>query len=381
MKRHNRVLSIVFAALFFAVLVLPYPLWTALRGSVDAGNYENRPLAEMPQPGQLPIEEFPARFEAWMEDHAPFRNQWMALNAALNYRLFGTVESETVLLGQEDWLFYKNAGDSASLDDYQGTNLYTEEQMAAIAADLNELGQILAQQGIRLAVLVAPNKELVYRRYMPEEVPMVNEEGRVDALVRYLAGQSDVPVVWPEEGLRRLSATQQVYYRYDTHWNDAGAAYASAVLLQALGLAGPLPQQLTYAEDDAPPQMDLAYLSAVWRLLPQDTSYTAANWPAAGEVAHLYSASDGYYDSYAAPGAPNAGKLLMFTDSFGAAMQQPLAAAFEESVFVHINAFGENTLPDEAPDVFVVEVSQRYCDRLLDYLPRLVAWARQAYGA
>ena len=37
--------------------------------------------------------------------------------------------------GRDEWLFYKNVYDSRSLDDYQGLNLYSPEQLGQIAAD------------------------------------------------------------------------------------------------------------------------------------------------------------------------------------------------------------------------------------------------------
>lgn len=374
-KNRNRLACGVFAALFFALLVAQYPLWGLLRGRVDTQNRENRELAAMPLPGETTLEAFPGAFEDWLGDHAPFRNQWMTLNAAINWRVFGTVDSQVVLRGKEDWLFYKNAGDSAPLDDYQGTNPYSEAQMAEIATNLNALEAALAAKGVRLAVLMVPNKELVYRRYMPDAVPMVDPVGRIDRLEAYLQGQTEVPFLWPEAALRELGQRQAIYYKYDTHWNEAGAAYTSALLLRALGLHGPDAEGLEYVPGETVPLTDLAYLSATWKLVAQDESWRAAEWMP-NEAVLQYADERGYVHRFSS-GGPNPQKLLMFRDSFGEYMMQPLAACFAESSFVHINAFNENTLAEEAPDIFVLEITQRNADRLLDYLPRLVQWVTQ----
>lgn len=122
---------------------------------------------------EAPWREKTAVFEDMLGDHAAFRNQFMTLNAAFNYRLFGTVQSSEVLLGREEWLFYKNVSDSRSLDDYQGLNPYSPDQLGRIAADLSALQQLLAQRGVQLVLLVAPNKEGVYSEYMPAGVPQV----------------------------------------------------------------------------------------------------------------------------------------------------------------------------------------------------------------
>lgn len=371
---HNRRLCLLFAVLFIAMLALPYPLWVLTRDGLDTENRENRELAAFPTLGTVGYRDTPAAFEDWLADHAPFRNQWMTLNAGVNWRLFGTIESEVVLRGEEDWMFYRNSADSASLDDYQGINHYTGEQLAQIAANLNALQAGLAQKGIELAVIIAPNKELVYRRYMPQSIPMVNPESRVDALAAYLAGATTVPLVWPEAELRALSETQPVYYKYDTHWNEAGAAVASAMLLQALGQPAPRVDVLAFEPCDTPPLRDLTNLSATWKLAGPDEAWRVKDWAAGTKVELMETDERGYYHRYSS-NAENRQKLLMFRDSFGEAMQLPLAAYYGESSFVHINAWDENTLAEEQPDLLVLEITQRYCDRLLDYLPRMVAWA------
>ena len=123
-----------FIALFFAALVLPFPLFWLLRGGLDTSNHENRTLTSWQDVAEAPWSEKTAVFEEMLGDHAAFRNQFMTLNAAFNYRLFGTVQSSEVLLGRDEWLFYKNVSDSRSLDDYQGLNPYSPEQLGQIAA-------------------------------------------------------------------------------------------------------------------------------------------------------------------------------------------------------------------------------------------------------
>ena len=119
----------IFITAFLLALLLPFPLYALLHGALDTANYENRDFASWQSVADAPLRKKPAIFESWLNDHAAFRNQFMTLHAGLNYTLFHTVQSGEVLLGKEDWLFYKNVSDSKSLDDYQGLNAYSEEQM------------------------------------------------------------------------------------------------------------------------------------------------------------------------------------------------------------------------------------------------------------
>ena len=52
------------------------------------------------------------------------------------------IESTQVLLGKEDWLFYKATDDGDPIADYQGINHYDEDTMKAMADKLvNEMNQ------------------------------------------------------------------------------------------------------------------------------------------------------------------------------------------------------------------------------------------------
>ena len=105
---------------FLAMLFLPGPLWLLLRGRLDTENHENRSLAAFPA-GEAAVspQQWPSAFDAWLDDHAPFRNQFMSLNARVNWAL-GTLDSSDVLLGKRHWLFLHDVSDSQSLSDYQG---------------------------------------------------------------------------------------------------------------------------------------------------------------------------------------------------------------------------------------------------------------------
>ncbi|MEG1569055.1 MAG: hypothetical protein RR349_05835, partial [Oscillospiraceae bacterium] len=72
--------------------------------------------------------------------------------------------------------------------------------------------------------------------------------------------------------------------------------------------------------------------------------------------------------------AQNDSKILMCRDSFGGAIMPYIANTFKDSIFVHINAFDENTIQNAKPDIFILELVERYSDRFIDYLPRLVEW-------
>lgn len=223
MKEHSsQKRAKILTVLFVVMLLLPAPLWLLLAPHLDTTNYENRTLAAFPQ--DTGVEEWPGAFEDWLNDHAPFRNQFMSLNGRLNWAL-GTLDSSDVLLGKEHWLFLKDVSDSKSISDYQGLTAYSEEELADFVNTLSTLRDRLAEHGTKMVVVIAPAKEGVYSQYMPDSIPVVSRPTRVQTLAERLSA-ADIPLVWPQQDLIDASAGQQVYYKYDTHWNETGAYLA-----------------------------------------------------------------------------------------------------------------------------------------------------------
>lgn len=364
----------VFLTAFLLALCLPFPLYALFYPILDTENYENRFLTAWSDVAEASFTAKPGVFEEFLNDHAAFRNQFMTLNAAVNYRVFGVVESSDVLLGKDEWLFYKNVSDSRSLDDYQGLNLYSDDELAQIAANLEALQSALAPRGMRFAVVIAPNKEGVYSEYMPDSVPAAAGETKAEALVRYLAESTDVTVVYPKQTLIDGKSAAPTYYKQDTHWNAYGAFLASRELAGALGWDASLFEGCAPAATDDEPVRDLANISAVYRVLAPDLAYEMEGF-AAGISCETWE-SDIQKTEFTSSSDSGGESLLMLRDSFGEAMLPYLAAASGESRVVHINAFSQEEFSGTDADVFVFEIAERSTDRFLDYLPRLAEWAR-----
>lgn len=364
----EKTLRLCLAAGFAALLLAPGLLWGALRPCMDTQNHENRTLAAFPG-ADTPLREWPAAFEDWLGDHAPFRNACLTLKAGVD-RALGTLDSTDVLAGRDGWLFLKDVGDSSSISDYQGLTAYTEQEQAELAAGLTALQTTLADRGCTLLVLLAPAKEGVYADKMPAGIPAVHRPTRVQALADFLRAETSVPVLFPLEELRQAAAGRQVYYKYDTHWNDAGAWLAAQQVLAALGRPYQSDWPAVAADPAQTAPADLANMCGRWRFCTDDVYY-AVEAPRA--------AADGEMNAellhYAGAGS---GTLLLVRDSFGAALAPHLANGFAGALAVHGNALSAGTLAaglDTVPDVLVIETAERYCNDLFGRVRFLQAWA------
>ena len=73
---------------FFLMICGVQFLWPLLGEHLDRENYENRVAVERPQFSIETIDEFPASYEAYYNDHLPFRNQLIRFGSAVEYYAF-----------------------------------------------------------------------------------------------------------------------------------------------------------------------------------------------------------------------------------------------------------------------------------------------------
>ncbi len=351
---------------FVLLLLLSFPLYILLYEHLDTTNYENRDLVKLSDMTDVSLSGFPELFEDWIADNAPFRNQMMTLNAGIN-RALGTLDSSDVLLGKEEWLFLKDVSDSKSLSDYQGITSYSEEEQAEFIASINSLKEVLNRQGTELIILFAPAKEGVYGEYMPSYIPVVGEQTRVDSLVEILRQSTDVPIIYPKDRLVEATDSVQVYYKYDTHWNNVGAYIAADEVFSVIGYDRPDEMPEISIDEGVIPPRDLANVSAFYRFADDDNYYTIAT-----ETATVKALSEnGYVTHYSGTGANS---MLFIRDSFGEMLAPYLAAPFGECVSIHGNALSAETLSaelSEPVDYVVVEVAERFSDTLISKLNTL----------
>ena len=181
-------------------------------------------------------------------------------------------------------------------------------------------------------------------------------------------------MLFPLEELEDAALERQVYYKYDTHWNEAGAWLAAQLTLEALDkpYAAAWPEMT--ADPEKAPLTDLANMCGSWAWCTDDVYWAldavpaeCTLWEAGGEIAR-----------YAGKGE---GSLLLARDSFGEALAPWLAQGFESTTVLHGNQMQPETLLEwqpEVPDVVVLEVAERCADYLPGRLDALRQWAEAA---
>ena len=356
-------------ALFIVVICGSWIIWSLFRGFTDTENSKKQKLSPMPQITSVSdYERFPRKFEEYIDDRLPFRSGLIALSRSIDYLAFGNVEHDRVAVGKDDWLFYVYTEDGNPLANYQGTDLLTEEELAAVAENCLRQRDYLAARGTEFVIFIAPNKERIDWEKMPDHYGPPAEDYRVLQVVNYLRENTDLRVVYPYEELMaaKEAVPEELYYKTDTHWNFIGGYVGSCALLRELGIEMPsLTSGRIKISCTGEYGGDLAKSLGLETLLKsRDRRYTVEGYDT-HRAERLQATNDGVYQ-YRAEGA-DPRKVYVYRDSFFEGMLPFISTQFNESFLRFHSYYKSSDLEDQQPDIFVYETVERYLKNLFDF--------------
>ena len=278
------------------------------------------------------------------------RNKLIAFNSELTSLLTGGtyMESTQVLLGKNNWLFYKTELDGHPLWDYMGINHFTDEELAAIAVNLVNMRDGFNALGVDFYVTALPNKEIIYEEYMPDTVARVDEVSRAEQLADYIWDNTDLVYVYPKQALLDAKAEGQIYYQTDTHWNQKGAFVGMQQLMhEAYGVE---------AKDLDSVSFDI-------------TSYDlAGDLAVIGGVADKYNIDTTYvFDADTADKAQYRDEVaLVVGDSFSGFLSTIAKGYYKEVHWIYTKDFTMSMLDEYDANVVIWESVERYMETFLN---------------
>lgn len=221
-------------ALFIAILAVPGVGLALGFGRTTISESEMRELAPWPAWSWKPAEllRWPGQFEQYFEDHFTLRAQLIDWRSLLLWKGLRVSAFDTVVAGRNDWLFY---ADDGGLRDWIQDEPFPREELADWRETLLKRRAFLARRGIPFLFVIAPDKQMVYAEFMPATIRRLRNEYRADQLIAYMRETApDFEILDLRPALRAAKASELLYHRYDTHWNDRGALVAYQAIARAL---------------------------------------------------------------------------------------------------------------------------------------------------
>lgn len=278
------------------------------------------------------------------------RQKLIALNTELTSRLTGGtyMESTQVLLGKDNWLFYKTQLDGHPIWDYMGINHFTEDELAAMAANMTQMRDYFEnERGIDFYLIALPNKEIVYEEYMPDTIARADEVSRGEQVAEYMWANTDLVYVFPKQALSEAKEQYQVYYKTDTHWNQIGAFVGmQEIFREAYGTHADI-DSVVFRVDSETFSGDLATIAGVNDQYAIDTVYAFER----------ESADPAQYRDEVA---------LVVGDSFSGFLSAIAKGYYKEVYWIYTKEFTMDMVEEYQPDVIIWETVERFAETFLN---------------
>lgn len=293
----------------------------------------------------------------YVEDHFALRQRLITANAALEGFIFGTSAQDSVLMGREGWLFYRE-----TVDDYLHTDPLTDRALYGAARTLALMTEYANAHGARLVFTVAPNKASLYPQYLPYVGTPLAGQDDIDRLTPLLEAQG---VAYIDLFSPFRAQEQVLYHATDSHWTLRGAALAHDTLATGLGLTDSVDWFTQPGQESGTHRGDLYEMvyPTGGKTEPETEFDRAFGFSA---VRPIRSPEDMRIET---ENPERTGSLLMFRDSFGNTLYPFLADSFGKAMFSRSMPYQMSLLEEAGADTVVIELVERNLDYLCTRAP------------
>ncbi len=137
-----------------------------------------------------------------------------------------------VIIGRNGWLYINQV---QSVDFYLGNCILSDAEMERWRYSYERLKNLFEERGVKLAIVIGPDKEQVYPEFMPSY--KINSVYKRQLLFeKYMHENSNVDFYYPIRELAAPKGMYNTYYQCDTHWNEAGGLLVTSLIYDAFGM-------------------------------------------------------------------------------------------------------------------------------------------------
>ncbi|MCJ7688236.1 MAG: hypothetical protein MUO60_02770 [Clostridiaceae bacterium] len=269
---------------------------------------------------------------------------------------------------QNGWLMYTG---EFSLDDFQNTDQFTGQELENIKNRLDNLCSRLSESGIKLIIVVPPNKNTIYPEYMPSEISRMNKESRLDQVMSIWNDSDYCTMVDLRPTLFEAKKNNQVYYSTDTHWNPYGAFLAYQELAKILKEDYPAVKVRPISYFPLEPSLyngDLTGKDFGHFNLEEETDAiqydSHSNFsPCFHQIPGVVDIINTYPDDSTLP------KAIFYRDSFYTGVYPFLCENFSDASYFWSNNIDFDLVNLKKPDYLILEVAERYLGNAMFSIP------------
>jgi hypothetical protein len=291
------------------------------------------------------------------------------------------------VVGKNDWLFLCHDSNQL-MDQLQGRMKVPEERLPLYRNAFIERRKQFEDFGIPYIFAIAPTKELIYGDALPEGYEIDHSAYPANA-IRTIAEEAGLDVLCLRGVLAEAKTREDVYFRTDTHWNDAGSYAVSEALIERCRKYFPelsiesfesLHSQRVHAgfRGDLANKLKMRYDATFNSLVEYDPPLKPARfteYPVAYTSKNASALQDGPIDDYLQVSTTresvvkisqldNKPHVLVFRDSFMSEAIKYFSSSFSRAVYLWTPDIDFDVILREKPDLVVHVVADRFLVRV-----------------
>ena len=160
----------------------------------------------------------------------PFSEFFFRTYSIIKFHLNDQIFTD-VLMSDDNWLAYIN---DISIQDYQNTWPFSAGEFQKIGNNLEILEDYQNKNGVKIYIVIVPNKNTIYPEYIPSEIPVLSEVSRINQFMSLSEEYGDIKVIDLREAFFQAKENELIYYKTDTHWNSRGAYLGYSMLVNEI---------------------------------------------------------------------------------------------------------------------------------------------------
>jgi hypothetical protein len=173
---------------------------------------------------------WPRQFSSYVDDHFFMRGHIISAISRALYD-YGISINKKIMIGQKGWLYFTLEGDLISK--YRGIVTLSPEESNDWIREMSSRVDFLKDRGIACWFIIVPEKSTVYPQFLPAWCTKTGPS-LTDTLVQKLKEQEKIKWIDLRPLLIEASKQSQVYFKYDTHWNDYGSYLSYQHVMQQM---------------------------------------------------------------------------------------------------------------------------------------------------
>ncbi|MBQ8342371.1 MAG: hypothetical protein IJY22_08390 [Clostridia bacterium] len=286
------------------------------------------------------------------------------------YRLFGIADTNTVVMGENDFLFEQRNTENGYeyLQDYTGNLSFTEAELAAILSVLKYRQDLCTKYGATYLLVVIPNSQTVYSEYMPSYLGRISKDTRLTRLQDYLQQNGFYGCLDLTAHLKLAKTDGQLYHNTENAMNALGMYYAYQAVCESIAgnLTSPfegIPRESLRFYRHATPGRSTAQKAGLAELALNHTVALSNDTP----IAYVETVNSGLYTVTEHLNCANTSSLLL---QFHSASDRTQSEIFFSNTFQKVTYQNRLSLTDETlrvtdPQVVVQFITESELARLI----------------